>query len=233
MEDPELVSPSRGAAACADDGDPADRPRRYRAWPRRLGRPRPHARRPLRAVSGLHDSVALRPRPPLNPSRPRSLGCRRNMITQNRETRGVTALRVKSTPSMRSCESPRAMNGQTPVRKLRGPSLFERHRIHGQRHLRPRPPPRRGRRSRSAAILKAATAGIALDSQIDRTAARLDNRTGHGQQQAVPDRKYEAGLAGDRGGEWGPPVGGARTNAEQRLTTSRPASGSARRPGRS
>ncbi|MFJ9154305.1 SAVED domain-containing protein, partial [Streptomyces sp. NPDC102270] len=31
-------------------------------------------------------------------------------------------LRVKSMPSMRSCESPRKINGQKPVRKTRGPS---------------------------------------------------------------------------------------------------------------
>jgi hypothetical protein len=36
--------------------------------------------------------------------------------------RWVTALRAKSTPSTRSCESPREINGQTPVRKTRGPS---------------------------------------------------------------------------------------------------------------
>ncbi|MDX2828488.1 hypothetical protein PV416_47460, partial [Streptomyces ipomoeae] len=34
------------------------------------------------------------------------------------------ALRAKSTPSMRSCESPREINGQKPVRKTRGPSVI-------------------------------------------------------------------------------------------------------------
>ncbi|MFE9650113.1 IS3 family transposase [Streptomyces sp. NPDC006365] len=36
--------------------------------------------------------------------------------------RWVTALHAKSTPSTRSCESPREIDGQTPVRKTRGPS---------------------------------------------------------------------------------------------------------------
>ncbi|MFF1651638.1 hypothetical protein ACFVX4_41555, partial [Streptomyces sp. NPDC058240] len=31
-------------------------------------------------------------------------------------------LRAKSTPSTRSCESPREIDSQTPVRKTRGPS---------------------------------------------------------------------------------------------------------------